>query len=284
MTDSIQAPEPVVVLDLFPEVRASLLALLTSLSDEEWSRPTVCPGWTVKDVALHLLGVEIGNLSRRRDRFRDPTDAAPEAEGWEYLVAFVDRLNEEWVAMSRRVISPHLLVGLLGFVGGQLDAYFRNLDLDATGGPVSWAGPEPAPIWLDVAREYTERWVHQQQIRDAVGRPGLTERRYLAPVLATFVHALPHALRGQAAPDSTRVRLRITGEAGGVWQAVRTAERWRLSKDQAGSTVATVTVDQDTAWRLVTRAMSPEEAERCASLEGDADLGRAVLRMVSIIA
>ena len=36
---------------------------------------------------------------------------------------------------------------------------------------VNWAGPEPAPIWLDPAREYTERWVHQQHIRDAVRNP-----------------------------------------------------------------------------------------------------------------
>lgn len=27
-------------------------------------------------------------------------------------------------------------------------------------------------MWLDAAREYTEFWVHQQQIRDATGRPG----------------------------------------------------------------------------------------------------------------
>ncbi|HEX3202686.1 MAG TPA: hypothetical protein VHW42_12245 [Actinomycetes bacterium] len=38
--------------------------------------------------------------------------------------------------------------------------------------PVSWVGPDPAPNWLDVAREYSERWTHQQQIRDAAEIPG----------------------------------------------------------------------------------------------------------------
>ena len=54
------------------------------------------------------------------------------------------------------------------------------------------------------AREFTERWVHQQQIRDAVGKPGLTERRWLHPVLDAFARALPHALRDHAAPGGTR--------------------------------------------------------------------------------
>jgi hypothetical protein len=43
----------------------------------------------------------------------------------------------------------------------------------AMGEPVTWAGPEPAPIWLDIAREYTERWLHQAQVRDATRNPPL---------------------------------------------------------------------------------------------------------------
>ncbi len=51
--------------------------------------------------------------------------------------------------------------------GEQTNAYFQRVDPFAMGGPVSWAGPEPAPVWLDVAREFTERWHHQQHIRAA---------------------------------------------------------------------------------------------------------------------
>ena len=63
---------------------------------------------------------------------------------------------------------------------------FRQSRSDRDRWPIDWAGPEPAPIWLHVAREYTERWVHQQHIRDAVGRPGLNERRWLGPVLESL--------------------------------------------------------------------------------------------------
>src|SRR6476620_8746899 len=55
---------------LLPRLRSELAALLTSLTDGDWAQPTSCPGWSVHDVAVHLLGVELGNVSVRRDRWR----------------------------------------------------------------------------------------------------------------------------------------------------------------------------------------------------------------------
>src|SRR5207253_325278 len=148
------------------------------------------------------------NLSRRRDRFAGLSPGPGEA-----TVPFVNRINDDWMRASRR-LSPRVARDLLASVGQPLFDYFASLDPLALGGPVSWAGPAPAPVWLDVAREYTERWHHQQHIRDAVGRPGLTEPRYLAPVLDAFVRALPHTYRAVAAPDGAVVALTIAGAAG----------------------------------------------------------------------
>jgi uncharacterized protein (TIGR03083 family) len=56
--------------DAFPllaPLRSELLALLAGLSPEDWLLPTACPGWPVHGVAAHLLGVELGNVSVRRD-------------------------------------------------------------------------------------------------------------------------------------------------------------------------------------------------------------------------
>jgi uncharacterized protein (TIGR03083 family) len=47
---------------LFPEERARLLQLLHGLT-EEWRAPTACAGWSVKNVAAHLLGDDLGRLS-----------------------------------------------------------------------------------------------------------------------------------------------------------------------------------------------------------------------------
>ena len=276
--------EPVAVIDLFAGERDALLDLLADLSDEQWRAPTVCPGWSVKDVALHLLGDDVGRLSRGRDGFMNPDfGSGLDLAKWSGLVAAIDRQNAIWVEGTRRT-SPRLLRELLRFTGELTEAYFRGLDPMAVGPSVDWAGPEPAPVWLDLAREYTERWVHQQHIRDAVGRPGLTESRWLAPVLATFVHGLPRALRDAPAPVGARVRLTITGEAGGEWLATRSADGWHLARPDSAAANAGVTMDQDLAWRLFTRGVDPEAAARRAVLTGDQALAERVLGTVSIIA
>jgi uncharacterized protein (TIGR03083 family) len=276
---SLSAPEPVILVDLFPAILDGLLDLLRGLSAEEWDRPTACEDWSVKDVALHMLGGEIGNLSRRRDGHAVPATIAT----WAELVAYINGWNVDWVQATRR-ISPQLLIDLLQFTGTQMADYFRSLDLYAPGAPVSWAGPEPAPVWLDVAREYTERWHHQQHIRDAVSKPGFLEPRYLAPVLATFVWALPRTLALTEAPERTAVTLTITGSAGSRWSTVREQGGWKLYAGAPDRTDAEVVVDEDTAWRLFTRGLDPAQAGQRAALRGDLALARRTLEAVSIIA
>jgi len=267
------------VIDLFPQLQKHLLSLLSGLTDDEWNLPTVCPDWSVRDVALHMLGVDLGNLAGRRDRFQDPWWKTASGDTVDDLAVF----NQNWVVAARR-ISPRLLCELLTVTGDAISKYHADVDLSATGQSVWWVGPEPAPVWLDIAREYTERWVHQQQIRDAVGQPGLTEPHYLAPVIATFVHALPRALHAVSAPAGTVVRLVVTGEAGGRWIAVRGSDRWALGQDAGSPASATVTLDQDVAWRLWTRGISLDNARPRIETAGNPELAARALEMVSIIA
>jgi hypothetical protein len=97
---------------------------------------------------------------------------------------------------------------LLTWLAAPCEALLAGLDPEAEDVTVSWAGAGPHPNWLDVAREYTERWVHQQQIRQAVVRPGLEQCEYAEPVVDTFVRALPAVLPPR--PAGTQVQLRVT--------------------------------------------------------------------------
>jgi uncharacterized protein (TIGR03083 family) len=199
-------------------------ALLTSLTDGDWARPTSCPGWSVHDVAAHLLGVELGNVSVRRDRW----GRGPEGEN---LDTWLNRFNQQWVDAAGR-ISPALLIELINVAGLRFEEHLATLDLDAAGGPVPWAtGSDLAPVWLDVAREYMERYVHQQQIRDATRRPPLGVA-FTGPVLETAAHALPRALDQVIRPAGTVVTFTAEGEGGGAWHVVRAAARWELARAQ----------------------------------------------------
>ena len=275
----MQPPQPILVVDLFPELLDELLSMLGSLSAEEWQKPTVCPGWCVQDVALHLLGVEVGNLSRRRDGHA----VAASITNWSELVTWLNDFNEAWVQAARRM-SPQLLIDLLQVTGLQMYTFFRDLDPYALGGAVEWAGSEPAPVWLDLAREYTERWCHQQQIRDAVGQPGLTQPRYLAPVLATFMRALPQTFRATPAAEGTVVTLTIRGVSGGQWSVRQEAGTWQLYEGASDRCDAEVLVDEGMAWRLCTRGLSQGQVRGQVMLRGDQVLASKLCEIVSIIA
>lgn len=274
----MKTPEPILIAHLFPELMNGLLELLDSLSPEEWDKPTVCVGWSVKDIALHLLGGDIGIISSRRDGFYLPPEKP--INGWNDLVEFINYRNDIWIQATRRM-SSQIVLELLKLHGGQVNAYFQSVDPYQMGGSVDWASPDPAPVWLDLAREYTERWHHQQQIRDAVGRPGFTEPRFFAPVLDAFIRALPRTFREVSAPEGTLVALTISGDAGGQWFLRREQDQWNLYVDVAEAPIAETIIDQDQAWRLFTRSISP--AESGAILRGDQHLAAKILETVSII-
>ncbi len=273
-------PGPVLVTHLFPQLLERLIEVLSSLSREDWRRPASPPAWSVHDVALHLLGGDVGQISGLRDKHRT---SAGRVDQWEDIVALVNERNEEWVAVARR-ISPSLLVDLLRLTGEQVTRLYESVDPSSVGPEVSWAGTGPAPMWLHVAREYTERWHHQQQIREAVGQPLLTERRMFHPVLATFVHALPRTYGDVPAPSGTMISVMIVGDAGGAWSLVRGQDSWTLHLDDSGATpTSRISIPQQDAWRLFTKSATTDAVRPRVQIEGDQGLGLKALETVSMI-
>lgn len=277
--------ELVETVELFPGLSSELLGVLKSLTAQDWNRPTVCVGWSVKDVAAHLLSGNLGRLSFGRDKLG--ASGAKEARAplsFDELVSLIDRHNAAWVATARQISAP-LLVQFLELTDPQVYRYFKSLPLFGPAGPaVAWAGEAQSLNWFDIAREYTEKWLHQEHIREAVGRAVLDQREWLHPVLDTFVRALPHAYGELKAPDGTTLWLRIRGEAGGDWTLARLNNRWQLFAGEPSEATAVVSLDADSAWRLFTKGITPEAARERITVEGDAQLGWNILQMVSIMA
>ncbi|WP_435857125.1 hypothetical protein [Streptomyces mobaraensis] len=108
-------------------------------------------------------------------------------------------------AFSR--VSPAALTETLDVIGAQTARFFESVGLDAPSLGVAWAGIDPAPMWLDSARDFTAFWTHRQQIRHAVGLPTDQDPTSLSVVLDTFMRAVPHTLRTVDVPPGTQVRL-----------------------------------------------------------------------------
>ncbi|PRX92488.1 maleylpyruvate isomerase family mycothiol-dependent enzyme [Allonocardiopsis opalescens] len=272
---------PIDARPLFAVAHAALMDLLRELPEPDWRRPTACPGWSVRDLAAHVLGDHLNRLSRGRDGHTGVLAPRP----GETLPAFLDRINDDWVRTAR-AFSTRVLLDLLDLAGAQIAAYWSGMDdaeMAALGEPVTWAGDAPAPVWLDAARDHTEYWTHEQQIREAVGRPGRFAPEVFGPVLDTFMRALPHTLSGAGGTCGSEVTVTVTGPAGGRWTCRHDGAAWTLRRDGAEHPDAAVEFDPDTAWRLCTRGITPELAAERARTTGDPALTGAVLRMVSII-
>ncbi len=260
----MQTPQPILTAPLFAPLNQELVRVLRGLSDEEWLAPTSAGSWTVKDIAAHLFDTALRRLSIHRDGHIRPGPFDPNAT------------NREWVLAAQR-LSPRVLTELIESSGAQQAAFFESLDPHAPAlWGVSWAGEEHSANWFDIARELTERWHHQQQIRDATGR-GVLRGAYLAPVLDTFARALPHTYREIDAPPETTVVLRIDDQA---WTLVRDAH-WTLFAGEAPAATTRITMDGDIAWRLFTKGLKHDQVQ--ATIEGDAKFAEPALAMITVI-
>jgi len=266
---------PLDVRPLFPQQRSSLRTLLAGLDGAHWTSAVV-PAWNVHDMVAHVLHDHARRLSATRDGHHadlPPGSTLPER---------LNRANDEFVAVAHQ-LSPRLLIDLIDVLGRDLDALWSTQDLQAPADAnVSWASHGATPRWLDLAREYTEYWVHEQQIRDAVGRPGFRTPDVMGPVISTFARALPFTLREIDRPRDTRVRLRVTGPSGGLWEATRGHHGWRMS-GSSGGPATTVEIDQDSFWRLAVRGITVDVARQRARVDGDAELHQAVTTLLAIV-
>jgi uncharacterized protein (TIGR03083 family) len=280
---TMQSLAPISTVELFPGLSAELLAVLRACSSEDWDKPTACPSWSVKDVVAHLLGGNIGRLSSGRDKLRR-RGCSSRALSFDELVGVINRRNAEWVRAARR-ISPNLLLEFLELTDREIYRFFKTLDEHAPSTvAVAWAGDSVSPQWFDIAREYTEKWLHQQHIREAVGQPVLAARAWMFPVLDAFMRALPYAYRTLEAVDGTAVCVTIGGDAGGDWSLLRQNGAWQLFLGEAPSPDALVSLGQDLAWRLFSKGIHRQAAEARIRIDGDKALGATVLDVVAIMA
>jgi uncharacterized protein (TIGR03083 family) len=272
--------KPILTAHLFPKLEALLLDLLRSLGPQDWEKQTVSPRWKIKDVAAHLLDTPLRGVSFARDAYRPES---PKINSSAELAAYINRLNQEGVSVYRR-LSPAVLISMMEVASRLLADYHAVRDpLAQAPFGVSWAGEEKSANWFDTAREYTERWHHQQQIRLAVNQQGIMTRELYYPVLDCFLRALPFTYRDVSARPGTLVEIVISGECGGCWYLYRADDGWRLIEEPSGEKASVTAIPQEIAWRIFTKGMDRESALSQVNITGDAALALPVLAMVSIV-
>jgi hypothetical protein len=117
------ALEPIIITDLFYKIDQKLIEVLQSLSEDDWNKQTIAPLWTVKDIAVHLLDGNVRTLSIGRDKYIGAP--AENINSYQDLVAYLNKLNADWVLAMKRM-SPKILIELLIGSGKQYCDYITQ--------------------------------------------------------------------------------------------------------------------------------------------------------------
>jgi uncharacterized protein (TIGR03083 family) len=272
--------QPIFTAHLFPKLEAKLIELLRGLAPEDWEKQTLAPKWKVKDVAAHLLDTQVRKLAAARHGYKSENSKKLSPEK---LVALINSLNAEGVRQYRQLNSDEL-ISRMEAASRESAEYHQALGpFGAAMFPVSWAGEEQSTNWFDTAREFTERWHHQQQIRLAINKPGIMTREFYFPVLDCFMRALPHSYRNVSAKSEALAQFNVSGECGGSWYLLRDVNTWTLIASPAGEKISEVTIPQEVAWRIFTKGIASEEAGTQVQAKGDEAVGLHILNMISIV-
>jgi hypothetical protein len=162
--------------------------------------------------------------------------------------------------------------------------YHESLDPFATAQfAVSWSGEDESDNWFDTAREFTERWHHQQQIRLAVNKPGIMTRELYHPVLDTFMRALPFHYRDVETTTGGMAQFNVSGDCGGTWYLYRGEAGWRLIAQPFGEKISETIIPQEIAWRIFTKGIDQQSARTQLDVNGEPRIGLHVLNMLAII-
>lgn len=272
---------PIPTLHLFPLLDKELISLLQSLTAEQWQLATIAKLWTVKDIASHLLDGNLRTIAYYRDNY---LEAASGINSYADLVAYLNGLNMSWTNATKR-LSPQILIELLVATGKQYIEQLEKLNpFDTAIFSVAWAGQHQSANWFHIAREYTEKFIHQQQIREAVGKQGILTKELFYPFINTFMYALPYTYKNVSAATGAVVQIKILTAIGGEWNIEKTAGHWILADATNAAPAATVSIMPDVAWRLFSKGISPATALDMVEITGDKELGRIALQMVSVMA
>ncbi|SNR34721.1 maleylpyruvate isomerase family mycothiol-dependent enzyme [Blastococcus mobilis] len=120
--------------------REDLLALLESLSPQEWQQPSLCEGWTVHDVVAHVLSYEELAARQLASRFAKGRFRTDRVNGIG-LAEYGTRRPQELVELLRRHLTPRGLTAGLGGAIGLTDGMIHQQDIRR---PLARPSPIPA--------------------------------------------------------------------------------------------------------------------------------------------
>jgi uncharacterized protein (TIGR03083 family) len=245
--------------------------LVGPLVEADWNRRTPCPGWSVRDVVSHVIGLDCEMLGDPRPIHTLPRDLF-------HVTNDHQRYMEMQVDVRRHHTAPEMTAEL-EYVIIRRNRQLRNENRSPE---TTVRGPLGTELTLEesMRRHAFAVWVHEQDLRTALGQPGNLDSPGALVARDVLLEELPAVVADRAgAPRSSAVVFDVHGPV----EFLRTVRvdihgRGTLESSPALGPAAALTLDWDTYFRLACGRVKPEAVADRVKTEGDQDLAAAILR------
>ena len=248
---------------------ASIDSLLAGLDDADWSRPTSLPGWDVKAVVAHLIGTESMLLGEKAP------DVAVDEATHPHVRNDIGRFNEAWVAAMAGDAPADVLAHYRTRIAARREA------LDATTDE-AWSAVGFTPAGQDSYGRFMrirtfDCWLHEQDIRDAVGQPGGEDGPAATVALDEFEAVLGYVVGKKAgAPQGSTVTFELTGPSARTIN-VEVGERAAVVDELSGPATVKLTMPAGVFARLGGGRVDPDTVRNEVTIHGDEALGAQIV-------
>jgi uncharacterized protein (TIGR03083 family) len=249
---------------------ADVEELLLALDENDWARETDCPGWTVRDIAAHIAALE-------SELAGDPGPEIDQADAGGNLSAAYTQAGID----ERRDRTPHELIDEF------TDAVRRRaaqIDADPPRNPK--AKPARAPGGVDwdqqtlLRNRVVDLWVHEQDIRRAVDRPGDLDTPAAEVVTETLLAAMPYVIaKGAGAEPGTTVVVALDNRQAAF--EVNGNGRCKPVQDMPADPTVRLRMDAETLAILGAGRRDPLTVE--VVIGGDRSLGERIVQEMAVI-
>lgn len=269
-------PADVALVDQLEQVWASMAALGDELSEAEWKHATEVPGWSVQDNLTHVLGLEASLLGHAPPDHDLPDDLP-------HVKNDIGKANEVFVD-SRRSLR-----------GADALAEFRTVTADRVAelraygpddfGKESWTPVGPGTVRDLLPFRVFDSWVHGQDMRRAVHRPGDLDSPAAVAALERVIGFMPYVIGKQVgAPDGASIVFDLSGPLART-VAIGVDGRAKLLDAPPPSPTVRLVTDTETFTRLAVGRLDPAATLAAGSvrIDGDEDLGTRVVEHLNFL-
>ncbi|MFD8981380.1 maleylpyruvate isomerase family mycothiol-dependent enzyme [Streptomyces sp. NPDC059564] len=253
----------------------AITELVLPLAESEWNRATPCPGWSVRDVVSHIIGIECEQLG-------DPRPIHTVARDLRHVVDEFTRYMEVQVDIRRHHTAPEMTAEL-EYTVIRRSRQLRNEKRD----PATMVrGPLGDQVTLEHALRLRafDVWIHEQDLRTALGVPGNWDSPGAYVARDILLAGLPKVVaKGAGAPPNSAVVVDVHGPLE-FMRTVRVDATGRATLDKTPSLgpAVTLTLDWETYVRLAAGRVRPRAVADRVKAEGDPELADAILAAFAV--